>query len=294
MSTTSTCWPRLSRDGASGRGPPARSQGRPEIRVRMPAATPCRSAPSRPCATSPGPTACRATTSIRRPSSTARPRPALAGPGHRRSWRNLPRETLPEGLGFEWTELAYQQIRRRQHGDLRLRARRWCSCSWCSPPSTKAGRCRWPSSWSCRCACCASIAGVLCAGMDNNIFTQIGFVVLIGLAAKNAILIVEFAKQLEDQGATAEAAAGGGAAAAAADPDDFAGVHPRRRAAGVGGGARRAAPDAGQRQCLAGMYRRDGVWAIFMPCSTSICRLAPARVRVGQRFRHRQCRRRAE
>ena len=46
----------------------------------------------------------------------------------------------------------------------------------------------------------AAIGGVWLAGMDNNIFTQIGLVVLIGLAAKNAILIVEFAKQLEDQG----------------------------------------------------------------------------------------------
>ena len=36
--------------------------------------------------------------------------------------------------------------------------------------------------------------------MDNNIFTQIGLVVLVGLAAKNAILIVEFAKQLQDEG----------------------------------------------------------------------------------------------
>jgi multidrug efflux pump len=46
----------------------------------------------------------------------------------------------------------------------------------------------------------AAITGVWLAGMDNNIFTQIGLVVLIGLAAKNAILIVEFAKQLQDQG----------------------------------------------------------------------------------------------
>jgi multidrug efflux pump len=46
----------------------------------------------------------------------------------------------------------------------------------------------------------AAIAGVWLAGMDNNIFVQIGNVVLIGLASKNAILIVEFAKQREDAG----------------------------------------------------------------------------------------------
>ena len=49
----------------------------------------------------------------------------------------------------------------------------------------------------------AAIAGVIVHGQDNNIFTQIGFIVLVGLACKNAILIVEFARQLED-GAAAD------------------------------------------------------------------------------------------
>ena len=46
----------------------------------------------------------------------------------------------------------------------------------------------------------SALAAVWIAGKDNNIFTQIGLVVLVGLASKNAILIVEFAKQLQDQG----------------------------------------------------------------------------------------------
>jgi multidrug efflux pump subunit AcrB len=47
-----------------------------------------------------------------------------------------------------------------------------------------------------------AITGVAVRGMDNNIFTQIGFVVLIGLACKNAILIVEFARDRQLEGAS--------------------------------------------------------------------------------------------
>src|SRR6202043_50382 len=45
----------------------------------------------------------------------------------------------------------------------------------------------------------SSIYGVWLRSMENNIFTQIGFIVLVGLACKNAILIVEFAKQIQDR-----------------------------------------------------------------------------------------------
>ena len=92
-----------------------------------------------------------------------------------------------------------------------------------------------------------SVAGVLFTHKDVNIFVQIGLVVLVGLACKNAILIVEFARQLHQEGKPRfEATAGGVAAAAAADPDDVVRVHPGRRPAGDRhGGRRRDAAVAG-------------------------------------------------
>ena len=74
-----------------------------------------------------------------------------------------------------------------------------------------------------------AIVGVLLRGMDNNIMTQIGFIVLIGLACKNAILIVEFAKQRQEKGEEIVSSE----EPFASDIDDVFRVHLRRGSAGV-------------------------------------------------------------
>ena len=146
--------------------------------------------------------------------------------------REIADKEVAARMAYDWTELTYMQLRpaTRQCTCSRWP---WCSCSWCWRHSTRAGSCRWPSSWSCRCACSARSSAWLIAGMDVNIFTQIGFVVLVGLASKNAILIVEFAKQQRESGvprreATLEACR----LRLAADHDDLVRLHSRRGAAG--------------------------------------------------------------
>ena len=113
--------------------------------------------------------------------------------------RELAADKLPQGVTFEWTDLSYQEAKVGRTGYyifvlgvifvfLALSAQY--------------------ESWSLPLAimlivpmCLLSAAfGVWLHGREINILTQIGFVVLIGLAAKNAILIVEFARQLEEQG----------------------------------------------------------------------------------------------
>ena len=116
-----------------------------------------------------------------------------------RAMERLAAERLPEGFGYEWTELAFQE---KQAGDTALIAFGAAVIfiflllaaqyeSWALPLAVIliVPMCLF-----------AAIVGLTLRAMDVNILAQIAFVMLVGLAAKNAILIVEFAKQNEDEG----------------------------------------------------------------------------------------------
>jgi multidrug efflux pump len=108
-------------------------------------------------------------------------------------------ETLPKGIGFEWTELTYQEI---LAGN---------SAVWVFPLAILLVFLALAALYESLTlplaiilivpmGMLAAIAGVWLTDGDNNIFTQIALMVLVGLSAKNAILIVEFARELEFAG----------------------------------------------------------------------------------------------
>ena len=106
---------------------------------------------------------------------------------------------LPPGMGYEWTEISLLQVRA---GNSAVFIFPFCVLMVFLVLAAQY------ESWSLPLAIILivpmcllfAILGVWGRGMDNNLFTQIGLVALMGLACKNAILIVEFARQLQDAG----------------------------------------------------------------------------------------------
>ena len=111
----------------------------------------------------------------------------------------LAAEVLPEGIDFQWTELAYQE---KQTGNTAGLAFLLAVVFVFLLLAAQFESLVLPLAvvFIVPMVLLFAMLGIDLAGLDNNIMVQIGLVVLVGLASKNAILIVEFAKQLEEQG----------------------------------------------------------------------------------------------
>ncbi|MES2598021.1 MAG: efflux RND transporter permease subunit [Verrucomicrobiota bacterium] len=111
----------------------------------------------------------------------------------------LAKDVLPAGFEFEWTDLTYQKI---IAGNTAVFIYPLCILLVFMVLAAQYESLRLPLAIILIVPLCLlfALAGVHFTGGDNNIFTQIGFIVLIGLACKNAILIVEFAKEKSDHG----------------------------------------------------------------------------------------------
>ena len=129
------------------------------------------------------------------------PAPGVSSGQAQAALEKIAREVLPKGISYEWTELTYQDI---LSGNTMIYVFPLCVLlvflvlaaqyeSWTLPLAVILIV---PMSILC------ALIGVKLTHGDNNVFTQIALFVLVGLASKNAILIVEFARELEEHGRT--------------------------------------------------------------------------------------------
>ena len=129
------------------------------------------------------------------------PAPGISSGEAQAEMDKILKETLPKGISYEWTDLTYQDI---QAGNTMVLVFPLCVLlvflvlaaqyeSWTLPLAVILIV---PMSILC------ALTGVKLTHGDNNVFTQIALFVLVGLASKNAILIVEFARELEEHGRT--------------------------------------------------------------------------------------------
>jgi multidrug efflux pump len=111
----------------------------------------------------------------------------------------LATDNLPRGMSYEWTDLTYQRI---LAGNTAIYVGPLCILLVFLVLAALYESFRLPLAIILIVPMCLlfAITGVWLKGSDNNIFTQIGLIVLVGLACKNAILIVEFAKVKQDEG----------------------------------------------------------------------------------------------
>ena len=197
---------------------------------------------------------------------TGSPRPGFSAGEARQAMEELAARMLPPSMGYEWTGTTYQQIAAGNQAPL-LFALAFVLVflflaaqyeSWLVPAAVVLAI---PFSLI------GALYGTLLRAYDNNVYTQIGLVLLIGLSAKTAILIVEFAKQLREQEgrttleAAVEAARLRFRAVLMTAVSFILGVLPLLVATGAGAASRRSLGTA----VFAGMVAATALGVLFIP-----------------------------
>jgi multidrug efflux pump subunit AcrB len=188
-------------------------------------------------------------------------------------------DTLPEGYGFEWSGLSYQEAQTAGQAPIVLGLALLFAYlflvaqyeSWMLPLTVI---------FSLGMAAFGAVSALWLAGLQNSVYAQIAMVLLIGIAAKNAILIVEFARELREEGRSIAEAARTGAeqrfrAVMMTAVSLIFGLVPLAVATGVGAGARQAVGVT----VIGGMTAATAVGIFIIPTLFGIIqRLAEARV----------------